>query len=165
MAQALVAGVLGTIAMTTAIRAAAELGWTRMDIPFLLGTAVTPRRDRAQAIGYALHFLIGVIFSLLYHLAFDVMNGAGWMRGAAIGLLHGIFVGTTLVNAMLPLVHPRMGTPMSASDSTPLLEPPGFLLLNYGRMTPVVTLVSHVIFGAVVGLVAGLADSNRTLTS
>jgi hypothetical protein len=85
------------------------------------------------------------------------MNGAGWARGGAIGLLHGIFVGTTLVNVMLPLVHPRMGSPMSASDATPLLEPPGFLLLNYGRMTPVVTLGSHVIFGAVVGLVAGIS--------
>ena len=164
-AQALAGGVLGTIAMTTAIRAASELGWTRMDIPFLLGTAVTSRRDRAQAIGYALHFVIGVIFALLYHIAFAATGGAGWVLGAAIGLLHGIFVGTALVSVMLPLVHPRMGTPMSASDSTPLLEPPGFLLLNYGRMTPVVTLVSHVIFGAVVGLVAGLAEANRTLTS
>ena len=32
-----------------------------------------------------------------------------------------------------------------------LLEPPGFLMLNYGRNTFVVTLASHVAFGAIVG--------------
>jgi hypothetical protein len=142
------------MAMSTAIRAASELKLTRIDLPFLLGTALTAHRTRARAIGYALHFAIGVIFALLYHVAFLAIGREGWTLGAAIGLLHGLFVGTVLVNVALPLVHPRMGTPTSAADSTPLLEPPGFLLLNYGRMTPIVTLLSHVLFGAIVGGVA-----------
>ena len=37
----LTAGFLGTLAMTTVTRAASELGLTRMDVPFLLGTSVT----------------------------------------------------------------------------------------------------------------------------
>jgi hypothetical protein len=44
-----------------------------------------------------------------------------------------------------------MGTPTTAANSTPLLEPPGFMLLNYGRSTPVVTLVAHMAYGALVG--------------
>lgn len=152
--QALVGGVLGTLAMSTAIRAASELGLTRMDIPFLLGTALTAHRTRARAIGYALHFGIGVLFALFYHVAFIAIGRPSWLLGAAIGLLHGLFVGTVLVNVALPLVHPRMGDPTSAANSTPLLEPPGFMLLNYGRMTPIVTLLSHVLFGAIVGGVA-----------
>jgi hypothetical protein len=56
-----------------------------------------------------------------------------------------------VVNILLPFVHPRMGTPTTSADSTPLLEPPGFMLLNYGRSTPVVTLVAHVVYGAMVG--------------
>jgi hypothetical protein len=28
-----------------------------------------------------------------------------------------------------------MGTPWSDAEQTPLLEPPGFLLVNYGRRT------------------------------
>jgi hypothetical protein len=55
------------------------------------------------------------------------------------------------VNVLLPLVHPRMGNPMSASDSVARLEPPGFLMMNYGRRTPVVVLVAHVAYGAIVG--------------
>jgi hypothetical protein len=44
-----------------------------------------------------------------------------------------------------------MGTPDTGADSSPLLEPPGFLLLNYGPSTPLVTLVTHVVYGAIVG--------------
>jgi hypothetical protein len=44
-----------------------------------------------------------------------------------------------------------MGTPFTTAAETPLLEPPGFLMLNYGRRTPVVTVVLHVVYGALVG--------------
>jgi hypothetical protein len=36
---AIVGGFLGTVVLTTILRGASELGWTRMDLPFLLGTA------------------------------------------------------------------------------------------------------------------------------
>ena len=32
------------------------------------------------------------------------------------------------------------------------LEPPGLLALNYGRETPIVTMVAHVAFGVALGL-------------
>jgi hypothetical protein len=44
-----------------------------------------------------------------------------------------------------------MGTPETAANEFALIEPPGFLLLNYGRNTFFVTLVAHVLFGAIVG--------------
>jgi hypothetical protein len=62
-----------------------------------------------------------------------------------------VFAGTALVNVLLPVVHPRMGTATTAADSSPLLEPPGFLLLNYGIATPVVTVIAHAAYGAIVG--------------
>jgi hypothetical protein len=68
-----------------------------------------------------------------------------------LGLLHGIVSATALVNVLLPAVHPRMGSPLSAADSSPVLEPPGFLLRNYGRGTPIATLLAHVAYGAIVG--------------
>jgi hypothetical protein len=43
----------------------------------------------------------------------------------AFGLIHGLFAGSALVNILLPIVHPRMGTSMSSIHSTALLEPPG----------------------------------------
>jgi hypothetical protein len=78
-------------------------------------------------------------------------SSASWWLGALFGLAHAIFAGTALVNVVLPLVHPRMGTPNTAADRSPLLEPPGFLLLNYGRSTPLVTVLAHIAFGAIVG--------------
>ena len=73
------------------------------------------------------------------------------MIGMLFGLVHALFAGTTLVNVLLPAVHPRMGTTMSAASSSPLLEPPGFMLLNYGPRTPVVTILAHLVYGAIVG--------------
>jgi hypothetical protein len=148
---------VGTIVLTTLLRAASELGWTRMDIPFLLGTALTKDRVRAKALGYALHFVFGLLFALAYYAVFRVVGHSGFLLGAGFGLVHALFAGSALVNVLLPAVHPRMGTGFDAAGSAPLLEPPGFLLLNYGRQTPVATIVAHVAYGAIVGGFAGLA--------
>jgi len=67
--------------------------------------------------------------------------------GAGFGLIHGLFAGSALVNILLPIVHPRMGRPTSSIASGALLEPPGFMMLNYGRSTPVVSLFAHVVYG------------------
>lgn len=148
---ALVGGVLGTLVLTTMLRAASELRLTRMDIPFLLGTAVTEDRIRAKAAGYALHFVFGLLFALAYWVVFAVIDESGVILGAVLGLVHGLFAATALVNVLLPVVHPRMGTGFTAAGSSPLLEPPGFLLLNYGRQTPLVTVIAHIAYGAIVG--------------
>lgn len=150
-------GLAGTVVLTTILRAGSELGLTRMDIPFLLGTAVTVNRVRAKAVGYALHFVFGLLFALAYYAIFVVINRSGFLLGAGFGLLHALFAGTALVNILLPAVHPRMGSGFDAAGSAPLLEPPGFLLLNYGRQTALVTVVAHVAYGAIVGGFVSLA--------
>jgi len=148
---ALAGGFVGTLVLTTGMRGATELRLTRIDLPFLLGTAFTADRVRARALGYALHFLMGLAFACLYYAIFKAVDEASWLLGAVFGLLHGVFAGTALVNVLLPLVHPRMGTIFSDASDAPLLEPPGFLLLNYGASTPLVIIAAHVIYGAVVG--------------
>jgi hypothetical protein len=148
---ALAGGFVGTLVLTTALRTANELGLTRVDLPFLLGTAVTPDRARAKALGYLLHLTAGEAFAVIYYAIFTAMNTSGWLLGALFGLLHGIVSATALVNVLLPVVHPRMGSTLSAADSSPLLEPPGFLMRNYGRGTPIATVLAHVAYGAIVG--------------
>lgn len=142
---------VGTLVLTTALRAAGEMRLTRMDLPFLLGTAVTVNRTRAKAVGYLMHFLNGEIFAFIYYAVFLAIGRAGWWLGALFGLLHGLFAGTALVNILLPLVHPRMGSPLTSAPEAALLEPPGFLMLNYGPSTPVVTVLAHIGYGAIVG--------------
>jgi hypothetical protein len=154
---AVVGGLAGTLVLTTILRAASELGLTRMDIPFLLGTAVTVDRVRAKAIGYALHFVFGLLFALAYYAVFVVIDRSGFLLGAAFGVVHALFAGSALVNVLLPVVHPRMGTGFDAAGSAPMLEPPGFLLVNYGRQTPLATVLAHVAYGAIVGGFVSLA--------
>jgi hypothetical protein len=142
------------VILTSGLRLAQELGWTRMDLPLLLGTIFSEDRSRASVVGYAVHFANGLLFSLVYAAIFAAVGTAGWGLGLALGGVHAIFAGGGLVNGLLPAVHPRMGSPWTDAEETPLLEAPGFLLLNYGRATAVVTLLLHLAYGAIVGAFA-----------
>ena len=82
---ALVGGLLGTVLLTTILRAAGELRLTRMDLPFLLGSAVTPDRVHAKLIGYVLHFVAGLVFALGYWAVFAVTGHSGVVLGALLG--------------------------------------------------------------------------------
>jgi hypothetical protein len=155
---AMAGGFVGTLVLTTFLRAGSEFGLTRMDLPFLLGTAFSADRTHAKAVGYGLHFVAGQAFAAMYYGVFVAIDESSWWLGGAFGLVHGLFAGTALVNTLLPLLHPRMGTPNTAADSSPLLEPPGFLLLNYGPSTPLVTMFVHVVYGAIVGEFISLAS-------
>jgi hypothetical protein len=147
----LAGGFIGTLLLTTLLRAASEIRLTRVDLPFLLGTMVTTDRLRAKALGYLFHFFFGFLFALGYYAVFRSLGRAGWLLGTALGLTHGLFTGSALVNVLLPVVHPRMGTSLSSIDSETLLEPPGFMMLNYGRGSPLASLVAHLAYGALVG--------------
>ena len=149
--SALAGGFIGTLVLTTIVRAAAEMGLTRMDLAFLLGTIVTENRRKAKAIGYVLHFLLGLVFALMYVEFFELMGRSSWWVGALLGALQAVFTATVLVNELLPVVHPRMATTDSAANHYALIEPPGFLMRNYGRNTFLVTLGAHIAYGAIIG--------------
>ena len=148
---ALAGGFAGTLVLTTVLRAASELRLTRIDLPFLLGTALTEDRLRAKAVGYLLHFVFGLVFALAYYAVFSAIGRSGWWLGAIFGLVHGLFSGSALVNVLLPVVHPRMGSPETAAHRSALLEPPGFMMRNYGIRTPLVSVFAHVLYGTIVG--------------
>jgi hypothetical protein len=149
--MALAGGVVGTIVLSSSLRAAQELGITRMDLPLLLGTIFTGDRGRAALIGYAVHFFNGLVFTLFYVLVFWATGTAGWVFGAALGLVHALLAGSALIYVLLPAVNPRMGTAWTDAEETPLLEPPGFMLVNYGRHTALATVLGHIAYGAIIG--------------
>lgn len=153
MITVLVGGFVATLVLTTMMRGAGELGITRMDLPFLLGTAVTDNRRKAKAIGYAFHFVLGVVFAALYFAFFTAIGRSNWWIGALLGVVHAMFTAVVLINILLPAVHPRMGTPETAANDISLIEPPGFLMLNYGRNSALVAVAAHVVYGAIIGLI------------
>ncbi|MDB4957111.1 MAG: hypothetical protein JWO36_4680 [Myxococcales bacterium] len=142
-------GFASTILLTTLMAGSQGLGLTRMNIPYLLGTMVTPDRDRAKVIGIVVHMLNGWVFSLLYVAIFQVW-GAAWWKGAVIGLVHALFVLTVGMPAM-PGLHPRMASERRGPTVVRQLEPPGFLALHYGVRTPISVIVGHLLFGIVLG--------------
>ena len=154
---AVAGGFAGTLVLTTVLRGASELRLTRIDLPFLLGTAFTSDRTKAKALGYLLHFAAGEIFALVYYVLFVAIDSSSWWLGAVFGLGHALFAGTALVTTLLPLIHPRMGSPTTGANSIALLEPPGFMMRNYGIQTPVVMLLAHIAYGAIVGEFTALA--------
>ena len=143
-------GLLATAVLTLLMSTSQGLGWSRISLPYMLGTIFTARRGRAMAVGIALHFASGLAFALLYALAFQGWHRSGAVVGAGLGLFHGLFV---LVVGMevLPALHPRMATRHDGPTPTRQLEPPGFLALNYGWATPLSTLIAHVAYGAILG--------------
>jgi hypothetical protein len=154
--SAVAGGFIGTLVLTTIVRAAAEIGLTRMDLAFLLGTIVTEHRRKAKAIGYVFHFALGLVFALMYVEFFELVGRSAWWMGALLGALQAIFTATVLVNELLPVVHPRMATTNTAANEYALIEPPGFLMRNYGRNTFLVTLAAHVAFGTIIASVVSV---------
>ena len=147
----LVGGFGGTVVLTTVLAAAQGLGLTRMNIPYLLGTIVTPDRDRAKVYGVLVHLLNGWIFSLVYIAAFHAVGLFTWWFGMAIGLVHAAFV-LAVALPVMPGVHPRMASEIAGPTTIPMLEPPGFLGMHYGIRTPLSVVLAHLLYGAVVAL-------------
>ena len=155
---ALAGGLVGTTVISVGLALGQAVGWSRMDLPLLLGTAFAEDRNRARAIGWGVHFALGLLFSLVYAAIFAAVGHAGWWFGLALGAVHAAFAGGPLPNLILPAVHPRMGRPWSDARETPLLEPPGLMLANYGVGTVVLTTALHLAYGAIVGgFAAGLS--------
>jgi hypothetical protein len=152
------AAFLATVALTTMMSASQGLGYTRMSIPFLVGTIFTPGRDRAMVVGVAVHFVNGLLFALVYAAAFETLGRATALLGAVGGFVHGAFV-LTIGMVVLPGLHPHMVSEYYGPTPNRLLQPPGFLALHYGRGTPIVTLLAHVAYGAILGGVYHLAKT------
>jgi len=143
-------GFVATVFLTTIMAAAQGFGLSRMSIPYMLGTVFTPDHRRALLLGFALHFTNGWLFAVLYALIFESVCRSGWLLGAGVGLLQALVVLITLM-PILPSLHPRMASEHRGPEPTRGLEPPGFLALNYGRRTPAVTIVAHMVYGALIG--------------
>jgi uncharacterized membrane protein YagU involved in acid resistance len=144
-------GFVATIVLTTLMSASQGFGFTRMSLPYMLGTMFTSSRDRAKLVGFFFHLINGWLFSLIYVAAFHLWDGATWWRGALIGLVHAGFVLTAGMRLM-PGLHPRMASEQQGPTLMRQLEPPGFLAMNYGFQTPVSVVIAHVVFGIILGV-------------
>ena len=145
----LIWGGVATVSMTAVLETAMALGWTRMSLPYILGTTLTSNRRWAPFLGMGLHFINGIVFAFGYALAFQSLGRANGWIGAGLGTVHSV-----LILVILPFaagVHPRMASEHDGPEARSALQPPGFFALNYGRRTPILGLLAHVLYGAIIG--------------
>lgn len=143
-------GLCATAAMTTIESFGPWLGVSRMSTPLLVGTMFVADRDRAMAIGVALHVALGWGFALVYAALFEAAGFATWWLGLLFGLGHALFM-LAVVLPVLPAAHPRLATERHGPTPTRALQSPGFLALNYGRNTALVSLLAYGVYGLILG--------------
>lgn len=144
-------GLIATAALTALLMGAQLAGLTRLDLPLMLGSVVVADPDRARVAGFFIHLVNGQAFAFGYAAAFAALDEATWWGGALLGALHGA-IALLVIMPLLPGIHPHMASERAGPSTGSALEPPGLLGLNYGRATPIVTMLAHVAYGVALGV-------------
>jgi hypothetical protein len=147
VAREVVAGLAGTGAVAGTMAWARRAGYTELELPRILATAIGRERTSTRVAGWALFVATGAVLPLAYRGALRFAGAGHSVRaGATLGLLHGLVAAAGAV-ALSPL-HPRSREAGLTSGSR--------------RRPPVRTLAVlvgvHVLYGAVLGA-AGRASS------
>ncbi|MBI2954864.1 MAG: hypothetical protein HYY30_11160 [Chloroflexi bacterium] len=152
--RALLAGFVGTVAITILMYAGPVMGFPRMDIATMLGTMFVSDPSAAFIPGLMMHFMIGLILALGYAFLFaSWLPGRPWVRGALYGLVP-FLMANAIVMPMMGLIHPMVLSGM--------MPAPGFFLVGMGTvMAPIGSLIGHLVYGAVVGAIYGQVAANR----
>ena len=150
LAYLLLWGLIATVVMTTVLQASLGLHLSRMSLPFLVGAFFTNDRQWALIVGFVVYMIGGWLFAFFYFFVFASVKIYTWWFGALCGFLHGAIL-IVFALPLLPVVHPRMASEYHGVTLRRQLEPPGFLGLNYGRGTPLTTLIAQILYGATLG--------------
>lgn len=145
---AIVAGILGSLAMLMVIYGGRAMGMTSMDLLKTLGTMMSPKAEgrTVYGIGLMVHLMMGAGLGLAHagvlHAIGPSSDGGALGWGIVIGLVHGAVV-TMIMPMMLTMAHPLV-----KSGEMPA---PGQLMTGFGKMTPAGMLMAHAVFGLVTG--------------
>jgi hypothetical protein len=143
---AIVAGVVGTLMLSLALRVAPQMGLPPMDFLGLLGTLFS--RTPNRIVGWVLHLLIGILFGLLYAAVWATgLIAVNVTLGALVGVAHWLLAGLLL--GVLPSIHAgiRAGTQKA----------PGRYLRGWDAHAGFYGgLMAHIVYGMTVALVYGI---------
>ena len=139
---ALIAGVLGGLAMEGALWLIGRAGWSKADMVVALGSMFTKSRESGRRIGTILHIISAIAFAIAYTLLMHAlgMTEMPWSAalGVGVGFLHGLIVSLGLVWVV--------------AERHPLEE-----FNDAGLAIGLSHIVGHVVYGGVVGLVVAIA--------
>ena len=138
--QTVLAGLIATAAMSGTLYAIHWRGLAEADMVRAIGSIITRKEENAMLPGLVLHFLSGIGFAFLYVIVWSALPTEGFVHYVALGLLTGFAHGLIVSFVLVVLV----------AEHHPV---PRFQKAGVG--VAVAHLVAHVIFGLMVGLVAG----------
>ncbi|MBO9541265.1 hypothetical protein J7643_11810 [bacterium] len=141
------AGLLGTLAMSTWFYFAHAFGVARHNPGSYLGTLIFGVTRAAFATGLVFHFLIGILAAWIYAALMSlwgIQGGVGW--GLLFGAVHWLIV-MSLLGVVAPL-HPAVRSGK--------LENPGYFARREGWSEAAGSLIDHLLFGAIVGGTLGI---------
>lgn len=134
MGRGIIAGFIATVVLTVLMLVKEMMGlMPELNVISMLSTMANAKMGMpgTPMVGYLLHFVIGaIVFGVLFH----VLNGS--LPGGN-QIMKGIVFGVAAWLLMMLLVMPMAGA--------------GMFGMSMGMMAPVMTLMLHVIFGAVLG--------------
>lgn len=140
--NAIVAGIVATVAFSAVLLMAPRMGMPKMDIVSFLGSMFSAKPN--QALGWMMHLMMGVMFGLVYAFLWSLGFGAAtWRIGLIFGAVHWLIVG--MVMGMIPMMH--------AGIKSGAVQAPGLWMTNNGGVMAFMGgLVGHMIFGTVIAL-------------
>jgi hypothetical protein len=143
--DAIIAGLVGTVAISMVMAMAPKMGMPKMDIVDMLSTMFgKPNRT----LGWMMHFMMGIIFALIYSFIWSIgVGSATWLFGLIFGAIHWLIVG--MVMGMIPMMH--------VGIKNGEVGAPGLWMTNNGGLMAFVGgLMGHMVFGLVVALIYNL---------
>ena len=143
----IIAAFVATLLMSMFMSLAPKMGMPGMDIVGMLSTMFT--RKGIPALGWMMHFMMGIFFALVYAFLWSQGLGAAtWLYGVIFGAVHWLIVG--MIMAMIPMLHVGI-------RSGEVQAPGLYMTANGGGMKAFVGgLMGHMLFGLVVALVYSL---------
>jgi hypothetical protein len=142
LCTALVAGIVGGLAMELAMWAISRAGLAKGDMILALGSLLTKTRENAYRVGFFIHATAAIGFALVYTLLMVTLDYTtlpmSLMLGLGVGALHGIIVSLMLVWVV--------------SDRHPLEE-----FKEADLLVGLTHFAGHVVYGGVIGLIVGLS--------
>ena len=147
MKKLFVAGFVATAGMTALMYAAPMMGMPKMDIATMLGTMFVASPGPAFWLGIMVHLMMGaILFPTIYRFVLQPASGTGTGKGVLFGLL--LWAAANLMAMpMMGAIHPMVKSGM--------MPAPGFLMLNLGMMAPMGSLIGHLLYGVLLGKLAG----------
>lgn len=143
-AGAIVWGVVATALFTLFSLMGKAMGMTRMDLLDLLGSVfVRPHTPASRGVGLVIHHMNGALLAIAWAYGAALLAApANWLTGLVWGIL--LWILALLMMTTLGGVHPAIRRGEE--------EDPGAAAMNFGRMTPLGSLMGHLVYGLALGL-------------